>query len=76
LFFGRVLGTSRTISFAAAVLASLAMVPFASPSPIYPILALVPMMGTIVAAAFAMGAGFVAFGRSDWREDLVALRLL
>jgi hypothetical protein len=70
LFFGRVLGASRTVSFAAAIFAGLAMFPFASPSLVYPILALVPMMGTIVAAALVMGGAFLSFGRGDWRADL------
>jgi hypothetical protein len=46
------------------------------PSLIYPILALVPIMGTAVAAALAMGAAFVAFGRGDLRKDLGCAALL
>jgi hypothetical protein len=72
LFFGRFLGISRTISLAAAVLTCLVMLPFASPSLVYPILALDPSYGTIIAAALTMGGAFLSIGRSVWLADLAA----
>jgi hypothetical protein len=70
ILFGISLGASRTSSVAAALLTCLTFMPFAHPTLIYPILALIPQMGSLIACALLIGAAFLCFGRRGWLTDL------
>jgi hypothetical protein len=70
IFFALSLGTSRAVAIAAAVATCLVFLPFKSPSLIYPITALIPHLGTLIAGALVAGAAFLHFGRKGWRSDL------
>ena len=70
VFFGLSLGVSSTVAIAAAIVTCLVFLPFTSPSLIYPISALTPQLGSVIAGALVAGAAFLHFGRRGWRSDL------
>src|SRR5260370_31480719 len=70
VFFGRSLGASRPVSIAAALMTCLMLFPFYRSSLIHMIAALTPQIGTLIAAATAMAAAFLRFGRKSWLVDL------
>src|SRR5262245_45724689 len=70
VFLGRSLGASRAISIAAALTTCLVLFPFYRSSLIYMMAALTPQIGTLMAAACAMAAAFLRFGRRNWLSDV------
>ena len=70
IFFGRSLGASRPVSIAAALMTCIALFPFYRSSLIHMIAALSPTIGTLIAAATAIAAAFLRFGRKNWLADL------
>jgi len=70
IIFATSLGVSRTAGIAAAALTCLVYLPFARPTLIYPILSLIPHLGSLVAAALLAMAAYLHFGRRDWVADL------
>jgi hypothetical protein len=70
VLFGISLGVSRVVSIAAAVATCVTFLPFAHPTLIYGILALIPHMGSLIAATLLAGAAFLQYGRRSWQADL------
>jgi hypothetical protein len=76
LFFGRRVGVSRSTSLAAAVLTVLVFFPISSPTLIYPVMAVSPLVGTAVAVGLTMGGAFLSIGRANWPVDLAWAALI
>lgn len=66
----RTLGMSWPPAFAAGLLICLCMLPLSGSGLIYPILALVPQQGTLIAVSSLLGACFLRFGQTGVRQDL------
>ncbi|WP_376984625.1 hypothetical protein [Bosea sp. R86505] len=65
----RTLGMGRPTAVAAGLLLCLCMFPLGGPGLIYPILALVPQQGTLIAVSSLLGACFLRFGQTGVRQN-------
>ena len=68
--FGTTLGATRAVSIAAALITCLLIMPFHHPALIYPILAVSPATGSVIAITLLIVSAFLRFGRRNWLSDL------
>lgn len=69
ILFALSLGVPRPVAVCAAALTCFVFMPFAHPSLIYGILAMIPHLGSLIAAALLAAAAFLQFGRRHWLTD-------
>jgi hypothetical protein len=70
ILLGLSLGATCAVSIAAALVTCATLLPFSAPTLIYPILPLIPQLGSIIAGALVAVAAFLRFGRRNWLADL------